>query len=826
MKFKKEKIKEELERIEPDLNSGLTDKEVEKRVALNLVNKSTKVKGKTHFQIIFTSFFTFFNVILYCLALVFLGFQLFYPDGLKYIPITKYGFLFVILCNATTSIVSQEISKSTVEKMKLLTDPKGLVIRNGKESVINIEDIVLDDLVVLTSGNDVPCDLIVKEGEVLVNESMLTGESDPLVKKVGDLIYSGSFVISGKCKARADKIGKDTYVSNLESKISSIKKQKSVLMANIDKIIKYLVIFLIPATLAVFIKTYYVGVNGEHWVFTPEIITKTGATLVGMIPIGMILLSSITLSQSIVKLYKKQTMVQELYAIENLSRVNTLCLDKTGTLTTQKFVVEEIVELSNENLKEVMKFYLGASTDGNATSNALLNYFGKDNDVKYLKFEPFDSIKKCSRVYVEENDFYSLGAPDYIFKDKTILEKYKKYLEQGYRVIGLTHNEEAIGFIVLKDELRKNIKETLAYFDELGVEIKIISGDNVKTVQQISKQAGVKNYQKAISLEGVPLEEIPNLVDEYNIFGRTSPDQKQEIIRVLEERGKMVGYVGDGVNDTQSLRQANCSIALKSGADSTKAVSDVVLLDDDFSHLPDVLKEGRRVVTNIQRSLLLFLTKSVFIGLFSLASIFMENGMPIEIEAIYIYEFISVALCGFLLSIENNKPEADDGKFVSKVFYRSFCFGIFMFVGAILPVIINAFYLLEHLAGIITMNVTISGLVILLSICRPFTKYTKVVLGIGVTLSTLLLLAFPQVFLEPEYLKGAANFGEQISLIFGTFFEFSYFNAYKVPEYTIVLVYFVLSSFIYMGIDYLFKISLYGCSKLKSKLYPQRKTLE
>ena len=816
MKINKSNL-ESVIRYNPSLDKGLTIEEVLSRKEANLINKSVKVKGKTHFQIIFSSFFTFFNVILYCLALVFLGFQLFYPDGLKYIPVTKYGFMFVIICNATTSIISQEISKRTVEKMKLLTDPKGAVIRDGKEEVINIEDIVLDDLVVLTSGNDVPCDLIVQEGEVLVNESMLTGESDPLLKKVGDEIFSGSYIISGKCKAKADKVGKDTYVSRLEGKISSIKKKKSVLMENISKIIKYLLFFLVPATLAVFIKTYYVGVNGEHWVFTPEVITKTGATLVGMIPIGMILLSSITLSQSIVKLFKKQTMVQELYAIENLSRVNTLCLDKTGTLTTQKFIVEDVVNLGEEDLNKIMPFYLGASTDGNATSNALLNLFGKNENVEYLRFEPFDSTKKSSRVYITENDYYSLGAPDYIFKDKSISLKYKKYLEEGSRVIGLTHNDKAIGFIVLKDELRKNIKSTLAYFDELGVDIMIISGDNVTTVQQISKQAGVKNYDKAISMEGVSLDEIPNLIDKYFIFGRTSPDQKQEIIKQLELKGKMVGYVGDGVNDTQSLRQANCSIALKSGADSTKAVSDVVLLDDDFSHLPDVLKEGRRVVTNIQRSLLLFLTKSIFIGLFSLASIFMKEGMPIEIEAIYIYEFISVALCGFLLSIENNKPEADDGKFVTKVFYRSFCFGIFMFVGAIIPVIINAFYSLEHLAGIITMNVTTSGIIILLSICRPFTKYTKIVFGIGFIASLLFLIAFPQVFLEPEYLKGANGLGEQISLIFKTFFDFSYFNAYAWPEYLIVLIYLVLSYFIYIGLDYLFKICLYYLSKMKHK---------
>lgn len=806
-----------IERIDTNINTGLTSEEVLKRTQDGLVNKSNKLKTKSHFKIIFTSFFTFFNAILYALAFVFLMFQLFYPDGLKYIPITKYGFLFVILCNSLTSIVSQEISKSTVEKMKLLTDPKAFVLRDSSLKEVNVENIVLDDLVSLTSGKDVPCDLIVKSGEVLVNESMLTGESDPLVKKVGDEIYSGSFIVSGKCLALANKVGKETYISKLEGKISSIKKQKSKLMTNIYKIIKYLFIFMVPATIAVAIKTYYVGVDGIHWQFSLNVITKAGATLVGMIPIGMILLSSITLSQSIVKLYKKKTMVQELYAIENLSRVDTLCLDKTGTLTTQKFIIEEVINLTAEDINIVMKNYLGASTDGNATNNALIKYFGTNKNFNFLRFEPFDSSKKCSTLYINESEYYSLGAPEYIFKNKEILEKYKRYLDDGFRMIGLTHNDTPIGLILLKDELRKNIKNTLNYFNDLNVDIKIISGDNVSTVQQISKQAGVKNYQKAISMEGVKFEDIPKIVDEYSIFGRTTPDQKQEIIKQLELKGKTVGYSGDGVNDTQSLRQANCSVALKSGADSTKAVSDVVLLDDDFSHLPDVLKEGRRVVTNIQRSLLLFLTKSIFIGLFSIASIFMKEGMPIEIETIYIYEFISVALCGFLLSIENNVPKADDGNFVSKVFIKSIIFGLFMFIGAIIPTIINVFYPLEHLAGIITINVTISGVIILFLICRPFTKYSQIVFSVGFVLSFLFLIGFPQVFLEPDYLKGAANLGEQINLVFGCFFDFKYLNTYTYPEYLISIIYLILGLGIYLGIDYLVKYICILFNKLTKK---------
>ena len=608
--------------------NGLTLKEVEELTKEGKTNFRKKVKGKSHLRIIFESFFTSFNVVLYVLALVFLFFQIFYPNGIKYIPITKYGFLFVIFFNAMCSIISQEASKHTLEKMKLITSPTCLGIREGKEINIKLEDVVLGETLILKGGNEVPCDLVIKEGELLVNESNLTGESKPIIKKAGDSVLSGSFVINGFAYLIATKVGSDTYIAKLESKISQISKKKSELLTNIHKIIKILIICLIPVVLTVGIKMFYVGeslTGGEHWKFTPEVLTKCAASLVGMIPIGMILLSSITLSTSIVKLYKHQTMVQELYAIENLSRVDTLCLDKTGTLTTQHFLFKNLVKLNDFDEKIILQSYMSAMKDTNETGKAVINKYGNNEILKIKKFTLFSSETKYSEVTFENDETYRLGAPEYVLKEEKNKIKAREYQKEGFRVLGFTSLDKDLGIILLEDELRKGIKDTLNYFSDLNINIKIISGDNALTVKEVAKMAGVLNYEKYISMENVTLEEIKDIVDEYTIFGRTTPDQKQEIIRCLQEKGHKVGYIGDGVNDTTSLRQADCSIAMNNGADSAKAVSDVILLDNDFSHLPLVFKEGRRVVSNIMRSVLLFLTKSFFIGIFSFLSVFMSN---------------------------------------------------------------------------------------------------------------------------------------------------------------------------------------------------------
>lgn len=805
--------------MEDSYKKGLSSSQVESLKKEGKFNYISKVKGKSHLQIICGSFFTFFNIVLYVVAIIFLCFQLFYKDGLKYIPITKYGFFLTIICNALVSIISQEMSKHTLEKMKIISDPKARVIRDGTKQEIFIQDIVLGDTLILKGGDDIPCDLILKEGELLVNESNLTGESRPINKKVGDMLYSGSFVISGSGILTAYKVGKDRYIATLENKVSSIKKKKSKLLENINKILKILIFVLIPLSLLVGLKTYYIGTSlegGSHWVFTLNVITKSSATIVGMIPIGMILLSSITLSKSIIDLGKKQTMVQELYAIENLSGVNMLCLDKTGTLTTQNFVVSDYIELKNID-SNYLYSHLNAFDDDNKTSLALKEYCKNGNQIEIQSKEEFSSATKCSKVKYKNGDITCLGAPEYVFKDENVIKKAKEYSSKGYRVLGLTLNDVPSGIILLKDELRKGISDTLKYFDSLDIKIKIISGDDPLTVSQVSKDAGVSGYDKYISMENVKLEEISNICDKYTIFGRTSPDQKQEIIKCLQQKGNSVGYVGDGVNDVTPLRQADCSIGLKSGADSTKAVADVVLLDDDFNHLPLVLKHGRRVVTNIQRSILLFLTKTYFVGIFSFISLFLTQGLPIELEAILIYEFISVGLCGVLLSVQNTNPKAVDNNFSTRVLKQAFVYGLFMAISGLLPVLVNQFVPTSSYKSVIVICVTIAGLLILLKICMPLKKYTLVVFVVGVVCSLTLALALPDIFLNPGYLKTAGSAKEQFSLVLKDLFNLTLYKNFALADWMTLLGYIIGAPLVFFGLLKLNDFTLLEVDKIKAK---------
>lgn len=802
-------------KMDNSYKNGLTSTQVEKLKKEGKYNKQDKVKGKSHLQIVFESFFTFFNIVLYVVSVIFLIFQAHYPEGLKFIPITKHGFLLTILCNAIISIISQEISKHKLEKMRLLSSPHAKVIRNDKLEEIEIQDIVLGDSLQLKGGDDIPCDLILKEGELLVNESMLTGESKPIKKEVGDRLYSGSFVISGKGILTVEKVGKDRYISTLQNKVSSIKKKKSNLLENINRIIKMLLFVLIPLSICVGLKTYYIGtsnqIGGSHFVFTLEVLTKASATIVGMIPIGMILLSSITLSKSIIDLGKKNTMVQELYAIENLSRVNILCLDKTGTLTTQNFQFDSIVEF-NKLDENYIYSHLNILDDDNKTSLALKAKYNKGTLLKFSKKEEFSSINKCSKVYYENGDSSILGAPDFIFKDKKYIEIAKRYSLKGFRVLGFVINDSPIGLFLLKDELRSGIKDTLGYFDSLNIKIKIISGDDPLTVSYVSKDAGVLNYDKYVSMENIKIEEIESICDKYTIFGRTSPDQKQEIIRCLQLKGNKVGYVGDGVNDVTPLRQADCSIGLKSGADSTKAVADVVLLDDDFNHLPEVFKHGRKVVINIQRSMLLFLTKSFFVGLYSFISLFLPNGLPIELEAIYIYEFVTIAFCGFLLSIQNTIPKASEDNFAKKILKQSFGLGLFMSICGLIPLIINYITPLPNYKSLIVIYVTIAGLLILFKVCYPFNKYTISVSVIGVLASLLLALGLPDAFLNPGFFRKSGSVKEQLTLLINDVFNMHLFTLFTKIEWICIVVFVLVSPAVFYG---LIKLKDFVLSKIK-----------
>ena len=792
--------------LEVDEKVGLTSAQLEIRRNEKAYNRSKKYKGRSHLAIFVSSFFNLFNVILYITAAIMMICQLTIEDAINELPITKYGFLAVILYNAIASIISQEFSKYTISKMKLISDSSYEVLRNGKYETIKSNDILLSDIIKLKSGDQIPCDLVNLGDELAVNESMLTGESDNIIKKKGDIILSGSYVVFGNALARVEKVGNDTYVSSLENKIHSIAKKKSELTININKIIHILLLFLFPTIVAVFLKTWYVGttvydpINGTNWVFTLNILSKCVTTVVGMIPIGMILLTAITLAESIIKLSRKNTMVQDLYAIENLSRVDTLCLDKTGTLTTQNYYVYKVKKFKDLDLGNIITNIILANNDSNATSKALNSHFKNVKLFEIEANEPFSSKTKRSFIRLKNGEEYYLGAPEYLIKDKKHLEEINSYSKEGYRVLAITSSRDDLGYVVLKDELRKGIKDTLNYFLNLNVDIKIISGDNPLTVKSVSKEAGVKNYESYISMENVPLEDIKDICDKYTIFGRTSPDQKQEIIKQLELKGKVVGYVGDGVNDTQSLRQSDCSIALNSGAESTKAVSDVILLDDDFTNLPYVLEEGRRVVCNVKRSLSLFLAKSFFIFLISWMSLFFKTGLVIEVEALYIYEFVTIAFCGLLLSLENGKAEPVKTNFVSDVILRSFIFGLFMMVAASIPSLFNNFISLPNVESLVALNITLAGLVILFEICKPMKRYTLIVFIIGLVLNAGALISAPDLFLNMDYLKQSHSFGDQIRAIFNNFFNWDLYFSFNLTEIILASSSVVVLYPLYLGI--------------------------
>ena len=792
--------------LEVDEKVGLTTDQLEIRRNEKAYNRSKKYKGRSHLAIFVSSFFNLFNIILYATAAIMMICQLTIEDAINELPITKYGFLAVILYNAIASIISQEFSKYTISKMKLISDSSYEVLRDGKYETIKSNDILLSDIIKLKSGDQIPCDLVNLGDELAVNESMLTGESDNIIKKKGDIILSGSYVVFGSALARVEKVGNDTYLSSLENKIHSIAKKKSELTININKIIHILLLFLFPTIVAVFLKTWYVGttvddpLNGTNWVFTLNILSKCVTTVVGMIPIGMILLTTITLAESIIKLSRKNTMVQDLYAIENLSRVDTLCLDKTGTLTTQNYYVYKVKKFKELDLGNIITNIILANNDSNATSKALNSHFKNVKLFEIEANEPFSSKTKRSFIRLKNGEEYYLGAPEYLIKDKKHLEEINSYSKEGYRVLAITSSRDDLGYVILKDELRKGIKDTLNYFLNLNVDIKIISGDNPLTVKSVSKEAGVKNYESYISMENVPLEDIKDICDKYTIFGRTSPDQKQEIIKQLELKGKVVGYVGDGVNDTQSLRQSDCSIALNSGAESTKAVSDVILLDDDFTNLPYVLEEGRRVVCNVKRSLSLFLAKSFFIFLISWMSLFFKTGLVIEVEALYIYEFVTIAFCGLLLSLENGKAEPIKTNFVSDVILRSFIFGLFMMVAASIPSLFNNFISLPNVESLVALNITLAGLVILFEICKPMKRYTLIVFIIGLVLNAGALISAPDLFLNMDYLKQSHSFGEQIRAIFNNFFNWNLYFSFNLTEIILASSSVVVLYPLYLGI--------------------------
>ena len=802
MLHKKQKI--EIKRISPDCNVGLSSEEVEIRNKAGYTNKVKAKTSKPYWKIFVDNICTFFTLVLFLIAAIFAicntGIIPEIPAGS--ISITKFAFLLPLICNIIIGIFQEIRSKIVLDKLRIVNESKYSAIRNSQEVKIKNSEIVIDDIVILSAGEQVPADFQILDGSVEVNESLLTGESDNVKKSIGDTLMSGSAIVSGKAYCIVSAVGDETYAMKLQNKVKHIEKNKSELMKNIYGIIKILSILLV-IVVAITIPVLIYKMNTWNNITITEIVTTTGAVAVGMIPTGLILLTSVTLAVSVIKLAQNKTLVQELYSLENLSRIDTICLDKTGTLTDGTMSVDEIITVRElDHFEEIMATFLNSMPSNNQTSIALLKKFTSTTKYKVRDVVPFSSSRKMSKVTFDNGNIYILGAPEYLVTEHEYLNIANSKSANGKRVLAFLENEQLIALIVLTDNIRESAPATIKYFNENHVTVKIISGDNPITVSKIAKDCGVEDADKIISLENVPLEDIPQIASSFTIFGRVTPEQKEALVSALQSAGHKVAMTGDGVNDILALKKANTSISFKNATDAAKKTSDVILLDNDFGHLKEVVRQGRRVVNNIQRTAILFLMKSIFIMLMALSTIPTKEAISIlSIENLYLLEFCIIALGGFLLSIENtNMPIT--GSFRKNVYSKAVASGLLLISGAWFAIALyktgtitgdNAF---EKTQALFTILSTIAGFAVLYQQCKPFTKYKIFSFVLCLILAVILTIALPNIFLTPPevltldgIINGLFNFNNSIFASF-TWVEYAAiigFTALSVPIYIFII---------------------------------------
>lgn len=675
---------------------GLSSNEVNDRLKKGLTNKNKVVPTKSILKIITDNIFTLFNLLNFILALL-----IFFVSSYK-----NLLFMGIVVCNTLISMVQEIRSKRIVDKLSIITSLKSNVIRDNKIVNISNEDIVLDDIIILKSGNQIVTDCIILEGNVEVNESFITGESDLMSYKEGDELKSGSFVVVGKVIAKVIHVGNDNYVNVISSDAKYVKPLNSILMKSLNKIIKLVSIFIVPLGLLLFFNQYNLDKNLE------TSIVNTVAALLGMIPEGLVLLTSTVLAVSVIRLAKLNVLVQELYCIEMLARVDTICLDKTGTITSGKMEVIDVIKLEDYDLNEIIGNIVNTLDSDNATSDALGNYFKKYDNYKVIKTIPFSPINKYSGVEFVEGRFL-IGAPEFLCK-----KKIKEVIDnQDNRTLLITKDDLPIGVIVLKDEIRKNAKKMLNYLKNQNVDIKIISGDNLKTISKIANNVGLK-------VSGIDLskDEIDD-INKYNVFARVTPIQKKKIIEKLQNNNHFVAMTGDGVNDVLALKQSDCSITIKSGTDAARNVSQLILLDDDFDAIPSIIKEGRRTINNIERSATLFLAKTTYAFLLVLIFMFISFNYPFQPIQLTLTNFFTIGVPSFILALEPNNNRIK-GNFLTNVLSKSLPASLTIVLNIIiLAVLGNLFKLTNNQISTLCVLMTgFTGFLLLFKICYPLNK--------------------------------------------------------------------------------------------------------
>lgn len=709
-----------------DKEIGLSNKEVNEQIQKGNINKQPKDNLKTNKQIIFNNVFTLFNLYNFIIAISLICVKAY----------TNVFFFFIIVVNVLIGIIQEIHGKNLVKKLTILNKSKAVVIRDGKETKINTDEIVLGDTIMLKQGDQIPSDSYIISGEVEVNEALLTGESDIIFKQKNAKLLSGSYIVSGKCYAKVEKVGNDNFANKI---IDSAKKQKennSELINSMKKVTKFTSFVIIPIGVILFLQAYIVRDSSIE-----ASIIATSAALLGMLPKGLVLLITIALESGVIKLSKKQVLVQELYSIESLAHIDTICLDKTGTITTGKMKVSEI-EMYNEKIlpksfNEMMIAFTNGMEDNNSTFRALQNYF--KGNVIYEKEDniSFSSERKWSSISFKGLGSIVVGAPERLFErtNKNMPNKIINLQSKGKRILSIAYtsktistpelpNLEIIASIILEDPLRKNAKEMLGYFKTQEIDVKIISGDNALTVSNIAKTAGLQSYDSYIDLSTIKSDdEIKGLVDKYSIFARVLPHQKSIIVKALQENGKKVAMTGDGVNDVIALKEADCSITLPDATDSAKHVSQIVLLNSDFSVLKDVLMEGRRVVNNITSVARIFFIKTIYTILLSIFCIITNMEFPFIPIQITLIDLAIEAYTSFFISFQRNEKKIK-GTFLKTALTNALPFAILIMLNIIFLTFAGDKIGIDDMS-LQTIMYLLIGFVSILAVqevCMPFNK--------------------------------------------------------------------------------------------------------
>ena len=739
-------LDEDVERFEAPLEQGLTEEQVEVRRTQNLTNRVKSKNSKTYGQIICSNVFTFFNLLslIIAVAVIWVG---------------SYGdafFMVIILANTLIGIIQEIRSKHTIDKLSLVSAPTADVVRGGQRQQLSSSELVLDDVMLLESGRQICADAVVLSGTVEANEALLTGETIPIKKTPGCKLYAGSFVTAGNCAARVERVGAGCYVQQLSQQAKKYKKPHSELMSSLNRMIKIIGVIILPIAILMFNNNF----SDNNWFVA---ITRTAGSIIGMIPAGMFLLTSVALAVGVIKLAKRKTLVQDLYCIEMLARANMVCLDKTGTITDGDMTVSELIELQPhpEPLNKIISSILYETGDQNMTANALAYYFERKNYFTPHTSIPFSSARKYSAASFSGKGTYVMGASEFIpHRASSVLDqKIEEYADQGYRVLLLAHSDSLIegdeapddcipiALILMEDHIREDAYDTINHFKENGVQLKVISGDNPRTVSSVARRAGIEGAEAYLNLDGLSDQEVADAALKYNVFGRVTPDQKAILIRALKAGGYTVAMTGDGVNDILAMKEADCSIAMAEGSEAARNVAHLVLLDSDFSSMPEVVYEGRRVINNVQKSSSLFLMKTFFSMILSLIFIFAGQAYPFSPKQLILIELFVIGLPSFFLALQPNNKLVK-GKFLPTII-RNALPGSIVMVCAVCFVYFSGNALgIEgtELRALCVVGLTYVAFVNLLLICIPLNLYRTILVSAMFVAITLAIEFVPQFF--------------------------------------------------------------------------------